>query len=123
MRAASSETRWMSSASPRSLVAWTPSAPKPLITRTPLTDSSTTVASSACSAWIARTAGWIRREKRWASTLTSGSGASAIRASSGCDEISSTTTAATIARFDSVSGIITTKAWICSRSLDALLIS
>ena len=31
--------------------------------------------------------------------------------------------ASTIARFDAVIGIITTKPWICSRSLDARLIS
>ena len=48
---------------------------------------------------------------------------SAISARNGCDVNSTTTTAATIARFDAVMGIITTKPWICCRSLDARLMS
>ena len=62
-------------------------------------------------------------EKRWASTLTRGSGARASTASSGWEVSSSTTMATTIAMFEIVSGIITTKPWICIRSLDARLIS
>ena len=122
-RAAPIDSRWMSSASTRSLAACTGSAPKPFTTRTPATLSSTTVASCACSACTASTAGWMVREKRWASRLTSGSGASATRASSGCEVSSTTITAITIASCEVVIGIITTKPWICSRSLDARLIS
>jgi len=54
IRAASSDTRWMSSASVLTLANCTPSAPKPLITRTPETLSSTTVASCACSCCTAK---------------------------------------------------------------------
>ena len=123
MRADSSDSRRMSSASTRSFAACTPSAPKPLITRMPLTLSSTTVASCACSACTASTAGWMLREKRCANRFTTGSGASAMSASNGCEVNSTTTTAITIARFDAVIGIITTNPWICCRSLDARLIS
>ena len=48
------------------------------MTRTPLTLSSTTVASCACSTCTASTAGWMLCEKRCDSRLTIGSGASAI---------------------------------------------
>ena len=118
-----SETRRMSSASTLRRAAVTASAPKPLTTRTPLTASSTTVASWACSACTASTAGWMRREKRVASTFNNGSGASAMSASSGCCTARMTTIVATIIRFEAVIGIITTKPWICSRSLEARLIS
>ena len=123
MRAACSDSRWMSSASTLNFAACTPSAPKPFTTRTPATLSSTTVASCACSACTASTAGWMLREKRWARRFTSGSGARATRASSGCEVSSTTTTATTIANCEVVMGIITTKPWICSRSLEARLIS
>ena len=123
MRAAFIDTRRMSSASTRSLSACTFSAPKPLITRMPDTVSSTTVANWACSACTASTAGWMRRENRFANTLTSGRGARATTASSGCDVTSSTTTARIMATFDKVSGSITMNACSCCRSDDARLIN
>ena len=113
----------MSSASVRNRFAVTSWAPKPLMTRTPLTLSSTTVASWACSCCTATTAGWMRREKRVASTFRNGSGASAMSASIGCCTKRMTTMADTMARFDAVTGIITTNPWICSRSLEARLIN
>ena len=54
-----------------------------MTTRTPDTVSSTTVASSADSTWIAITDGKRLFENRRASTLTNGSGPSASSASSG----------------------------------------
>ena len=113
IRAAFIDTRRMSSASTFNFSARTFSAPNPLITRIPDTVSSTTVASCACSACTASTAGWIRREKRLANTFTSGSGARATIASIGCEVISSTTTARIMATFESVIGIITMKACNC----------
>ena len=99
------------------------SAPNPLTTRTPPTDSSTTVARSACSACTASTAGWIASENLRPATLTSGRGARATTASNGSVMNRITATAAIIARFDRVIGIITTKVWIWLRSLDERLIS
>ena len=121
--AASIDTRRMSSASTSSFADCTDSAPNPLMTRTPLTVSSTTVANSACSCCTACTAGWIDDENRRPAKLTSGNGASATTVSSGLVSARMTVTEMTIARFDSVIGIITTNAWICWRSLDERLIS
>ncbi len=113
----------MSSASVRSLSDCTRSAPNPLITRTPAIVSSTTVASCACSACTASTAGWIAAENRLAVTLTNGSGASATSASNGSVRNRITTTPATRAKFEIVSGIITTNACTWLRSLDERLIN
>ena len=100
----------MSSASISRRAACTGSAPKPLMTRTPVTVSSTTVANWACSAWTASTAGWMRWEKRRAVQLTNGSGASATSARIGSVMNSTTVTAVMSAIFDIVNGIMTTKA-------------
>ena len=113
----------MSSASARNLSDCTCSAPNPLITRTPAIVSSTTVASCACSDCTANTAGWIADENLVAVMLTSGSGASATRARNGSVMNKMTTTPATRARFEIVSGIITTNACTWLRSLDERLIS
>ena len=74
MPAARSDAVRTSSASRVNVASCTCSAPKPFTTRTPDTVSSTTVDTSAASAWTASTAGWIRAENRLASTLTIGSG-------------------------------------------------
>jgi hypothetical protein len=108
--AAPSDTRRMSSASLRNFAICAPSAPKPLTTRMPDTDSSTTLASSACSACTARTAGWIALLKRRASRLTNGSGSSATSASIGWLKARITTTPRICMTFDNVSGIMTTNA-------------
>jgi len=89
----------------------------------PPTLSSTTVASSACSACTASRAGWIELENLRPATFTRGSGASAITASSGSVVTRMIVTTVIIARFDRVIGIITTNIWIWLRSLDDRLIN
>ena len=121
--AARSETSRIASASRPSLPACTPCAPNPFTTRTPDTDSSTTVASAACLAWTAITAGWILWLNRRAETLTKGSGANAMTASSGSLLSSRIRIATSWNRLLIVNGIITTNACNCCRSLDARLIS
>ena len=101
----------------------TGSAPKPFTTRTPETVSSTTVARSAERVCTAITAGWMRWENRLARMFTSGSGTSAHSASSGLSTSRMTATPAARARFEMVSGIMTTNICTCCRSLLARLMS
>ncbi len=89
----------------------------------PDTVSSTTVASSADSAWIAITDGKSRPENRRASTFTSGRGPRASNASNGLMLNMITLAASTVAALETVIGIITTNAWTCCRSVFARLIS
>ena len=107
----------------RSRAACTGSAPKPFTTRTPATVSSTTAASSADSCWMPITAGCSRREKRVASTLRNGRLPRASTVSTGSVRNRMTVTASTVTPLEIVSGIITTNAWICWRSVLARLIS
>ncbi len=76
----------------------------------PDTVSSTTVASSADSAWIAITDGNSRLENRRASTFTRGRGPRASNASSGLMLNMITLAASTVAALETVIGIITTNA-------------
>ncbi len=122
-RAARIDTSRMSSASVVSASIRTRSAPNPFTTRTPATDSSTTVDSCACSDWTASTAGWMAFEKRRAVRLMKGNGTRVTRASSGSVMRSTTETPAIRARWESVSGSITTNIWTWLRSLDIRLIN
>ena len=92
-----------------------------MTTRTPLTVSSTTEASWADSCWMAMTCGWSRPLNRLASTFTNGSEPSASTASTGSMVNRITVTATTVTKLEMVSGIITTKNWICWRSVLARL--
>ena len=93
------------------------------MTRTPATDSSTTEASSADSRWMPMTLGNSRRENRVASTLRKGSDPSASSVSTGSMTARITVTDSTVTALEMVSGIITTNAWTCWRSVLARLIS
>jgi hypothetical protein len=89
----------------------------------PETVSSTTSASSASSCWRPITSGWSRVENFLARTLTKGRAQRESSARSASLLKRMTVTARTVTAFDSVSGIITKKNWICWRSVLARLIS
>ena len=93
------------------------------MTRTPATDSSTTAARSADSRWMPMTCGNRRRENRVATTLRNGSEPRASRVSTGSMTSRITVTDSTVTALEMVSGIITTNAWICCRSVLARLMS
>ena len=121
--AARIDTSRMSSASVVRASIRTRSAPKPFTTRTPATDSSTTVDSWACSDCTARTAGWIAFENRRAVRLMKGRAPNVTSASNGSVTTSTTATPVMRATWEIVSGSITTNICTWFRSLDIRLIN